>query len=161
MSDNTDNIIVDTATRICQDLCEPAVIPHRDISVGMDRGHRHRSVWHRDPGAGEQPAGYQGLGERHRRRESAGVAQDREAVGHRRTGTAEIVGHPGQRQSRLFERIPQRLWPDTLFGVVDRGRLAQILADAGRGIDDDVVGAVVHRATVTSLRSGMRGPARI
>jgi len=33
MSDNTDNIIVDTATRICQDLCEPATINDAEKGV--------------------------------------------------------------------------------------------------------------------------------
>ena len=43
-------------------------------------------------------------------------------------------------QPRFLERIPQRLRPHAFFGVVDRGGLAQILKDPGRGIDDDVVG---------------------
>jgi len=59
-------------------------------------------------------------------------------------GAAETVGNPGERQPRLFQRVPQRLWPDAFFGVVDDGRLAQILKDPGRGIDDDIVGVIVH-----------------
>src|SRR5262249_44364152 len=63
-----------------------------------------------------------------------------------RPGTAEIIRHPGEGQPRLFERIPQRLRPHALLGLVDRGGLAQILEDSGRGIDDDVVRLVAHLA---------------
>jgi len=72
--------------------------------------------------------------------------QYRETVGHCCPGAAKIIGNPGERQPRLFERIPQRLGPLTFLGLVDGCRLAQILKDPGRGIDDDVVGGVVHIA---------------
>jgi hypothetical protein len=73
---------------------------------------------------------------------------------------AEIVRRPGERQPRLFERIPQGLRPHALLGIVDRGGLAQILKDPGSGIDDNVV-RVSLIAAVTSLRSGTRDHVRI
>jgi len=120
----------------------------------MNRRHGHRPVRHRDTGAGEEPAGHQGLGERNRSRKTAGDAQHREAINHPRPGATKIVRHPGQRQSRFFKRVPQRLRPHALLGVVDRGGLAQILEDPGRGIDDDVVGGIVHLATAPVVPAG-------
>ena len=51
-----------------------------------------------------------------------------------------------ERQPELLEGIPQRLGPLALLRLVDGIGLAQILEDAGRGIDDDVVGVVGHRS---------------
>src|SRR6516164_851691 len=70
------------------------------------------------------------------------------------TSATEIVGNPRQRQSRFFKRAPQRLRPHALLGVVDRGGLAQILEDPGRGIDDGVVGGIVHLATAPVVPAG-------
>ncbi len=126
---------------------ELAVGAERDIAVLMHRGDRHRPARHGDLGPRQKPAGEQRLGERHRGGETAGRAQHRKPVGHRGAGAAEFFRDPGERQPRFFERIPQRLRPHALLGIVDRGGLAQILENPGRGIDDDGVGVIVHFAS--------------
>src|SRR6516165_3292599 len=134
----------------------PVRVPsaQRDVAISMNRRHGHRPVRHRDTGAGEEPAGHQALGERNRSRKTASDAQYREAISHPRPGATKIVGNPRQRQPRLLERVPQGLRPHALLGVVDRGGLAQIPEDSGRGIDDDVVGGIVHLATASVVPAG-------
>ncbi len=123
-----------------------AVSSQRDPAIGMDRRDRQRPARHRDPGLRQQPAGHQCLGERHRRGKPPGRAQHREAVGQRRSGPAKLLGDPGERQPGLLQGIPQGLGPHALLRLVDGVGLAKILEDPGRGIDDDVVGAVAHVA---------------
>ena len=108
-----------------------------DVAVLIDRSDGHRPWRRLDLGLRQQPPGEQRLGERHRRGEPAGDAQHGEPVGDLRPGAAEVVGDPGQRQARLFERIPQRLGPFALFGLVDGVGFAKVLENLGRGIDDD------------------------
>jgi len=117
------------------------------MTIGMHWSDCQRPARHRDAGLREQPTRHQRLGERHRSGEAPSDPQYRETVGHCCPGAAKIIGNPGERQPRLFERIPQRLGPLTFLGLVDGCRLAQILKDPGRGIDDDVVGIVAHAAT--------------
>ena len=94
---------------------EPAVGAELDMAVVVHRRDRHRPGRRRDPGARQQPAGDQGLGERHRRGKTAGDAQHREAVGHRRRRRRRARRGPRRRSARILRAHPTAPWATCRF----------------------------------------------
>ena len=81
---------------------------------------RHRPEGHLEPGAPEQPAGDDRLGERHRGRVAAGGAHDDVGVEPRAAGAAGLFGDERQRETALLERAPELVGPRALLGGLDQ-----------------------------------------
>ena len=115
------------------------------------------------PASRQQPAGHQCLGERHRRRETAGDAQHGEPVGERRPRRRQVRPGPRSAVSPDSSSASHSAFGHSPFSAsLTVSGSHRSWKDPGRGIDDDVFGAVAHVASAprpcrTDRRAAGRG----
>ncbi len=90
---------------------ERAIRTKLDAVERAGRRDRHGAGRRLQASARQQPAGDQRFGERHGEREAPGGAQHRKAVGEARARATQLFRNPGERQSGVGERTPQRRLP--------------------------------------------------
>jgi hypothetical protein len=121
-----------------QPPADGAVCRQADGVAGAGRA-GHCAARRGDAHACQQPSGKQGLRNRQCDRQAASFAHDGEAVGEVRSGPAQLLRNPGQRQPGFLQRRPRRSFPALVRRPVDGLRIAEIAKNPPRGLGDQAV----------------------
>ena len=118
-----------------------AALEHRIVELRQ----RERTGVRLEPADVEEQAGDHRVGQRRRRRRSAGDAQDRRRVGEAHAGAAAILRHQRRIEPVVLDRLPQLLWESAFLDRVDHVLGDRGLEDRARGGDQQIAD-LAHRS---------------